>query len=260
MPGTIGIDIGGGSVKIATAQTTSTSDPYRDPDASTVRRAIEQALDRAGVETMSTVGLCLPGIVEDGRVRAAANLPRLTNIKVSSLVPAATRVQVETDVRAAAHHVWHERRMAGRLLGLAIGTGVGACVLDDGAPLHVTGRSSGHVGHLDIGGAPLESLIGASALRQAAIDIDAEVLVLGQAQLQALASAMRSMHAIYRPHHVALLGGIGMRLDTTALRTAIGTPPMARDTWTLTSGWTGFHGALGAAMLAQEAPSKSAGS
>lgn len=243
-PTPIGIDIGGSSIKVAASLATATSDRYRDPDADTVRNAIEQALDRAGVSRLGTVGLCLPGIVTDHVVEMAANLPRLTNVDVRTLVPRATRWHIETDVRAAAHHVWHERRMAGRLLAIAIGTGVGACVLDDGRPLRITGASSGHLGHIDIGGTPLESVIGAEALRRAGLD------TLAAPQLTALASAIRTAHAIYRPHHIVLLGGIGMKIDVDTLRAHIGAAPLAREPWTLTTGWTTYHAAHGVSRLA----------
>lgn len=254
MPTPTGIDIGGSTIKVATPTATATSDPYTNPDADTIRNAITQALDRAGVDTLTTVGLCLPGIVEDNRIEHAANLPRLSGVDIHTLVPIATHVRIETDVRAAAHDVWHERRMPGRLLAIAIGTGVGACVLDDGEPLRVSGQSSGHIGHIDIENTPLEAIIGAEALRRAGIDLDTDTITLPAAHHAALTSAVRTCHAIYRPNHITLLGGIGMRFNIMALKDSLTETPLARTNWTLTTGWTTYHAAQGVAHLASTLP------
>jgi predicted NBD/HSP70 family sugar kinase len=141
-------------------------------------------------------------------------------------------------------------------------------VLDEGAPLHVEGASPGHIGQIDVsldenppigpdgGSGSLEAYIGAAALSEnygsprefiATATIDA-------APLRALARAIRICHAIYRPHHIILAGGIGIALKPLIpqLKSMIDRhlTNIARENWTLTPADHDFHAALGAARLA----------
>ncbi len=71
--------------------------------------------------------------------------------------------------------------------------------------------------------------------------------------VRALVRLLRIAHALYRPHHIALLGGVGRRLvhlrqgllDATNHRLT----NLARDGWTLGFGDDDFHAARGAARL-----------
>jgi hypothetical protein len=71
--------------------------------------------------------------------------------------------------------------------------------------------------------------------------------------MRALARAVRIGHAIYRPHHVCLAGGIGVALTPAlpGLRARIDQhlTNIARHGWTLSCGDHAFHAALGAARL-----------
>lgn len=276
----LGIDVGGSSVKLAVLTpgvepVTSTSDAYADPDSTALALAIGQALERAGRPDARSVCVCMPGRVSSttGVLQAAANLSALVGTPIATLVrdvAGADRVTVDTDARAAAHHVWRERDLAGRLLAISIGTGVGACVLDDGEPLRLTGTSSGHLGQIDVSlgiDAPvgpdgargsLEAYVGTAGLRRAGVDVAADTISLrpdGE-PLVALSRAIRIAHAIYRPDHVLLLGGTGIRLrpslDELRARVEFQLTGVASAAWTLDTGWTPFHAALGAAMLASE--------
>jgi predicted NBD/HSP70 family sugar kinase len=75
--------------------------------------------------------------------------------------------------------------------------------------------------------------------------------------LRALARAIRIAHAIYRPQHVVLAGGIGIRMAHLAepLHALVSThlSSIARPNWTLTCGDSDFHAARGAARLAANA-------
>jgi predicted NBD/HSP70 family sugar kinase len=76
--------------------------------------------------------------------------------------------------------------------------------------------------------------------------------------LRALARAVRIAHAIYRPHHVLLAGGIGVRLGhvVAQLRANVDRQltSIARPGWTLATGDSDFHAAQGAARLAISPP------
>src|SRR5258708_31988407 len=90
------------------------------------------------------------------------------------------------DGSGVGYDIYMGRGLSGRLLCLALGTGVGACVIDEGTFLHVSGESPGHFGQLDVsledpapigpdgGAGSLEAYIGAAAL--AARDCGAEGL------------------------------------------------------------------------------------
>jgi hypothetical protein len=147
---------------------------------------------------------------------------------------------------------------------------VGAAVLDDGVPLMVEGASPGHIGQVDVslegepvigpdgGAGSLEGYIGTHALRQKyGPDMAATLANLKPSDppVRALVRAIRICHAMYRPHHVALTGGIGIRLRRLLpeIRNLIDThlTSVAREGWTLTTGEHDFHSATGAARLAK---------
>lgn len=277
----LGVDIGGSSIKVAVAAdgaepVTAASEAYADPDPTVLALAIGQALERAGRPDPQRVCVCLPGRVAGGTgvLEASANLPALVGSSIGVLVRdviGCRAVTIETDVRAAAHHVWRARGVAGRLMAISIGTGVGACVLDDGVALRVSGSSSGHFGQIDVSlgvDAPigpdgsrgsLEAYVGVGGLKRAGVNLHLSEIALrpGSDVLEALARAIRIAHAIYRPQHVFLLGGVGIRLgpsiEILRERIDLQLTSMAREGWTLETGWTAYHGALGAAMLASEA-------
>jgi len=286
----IGIDIGGTGVKLAAVDGagktlwTAMSARYERPTAEQVARAIREAA--AGRLSTSVagdlrVGMCVPGILDDGRttIRHSVNLPGLNGVRPDELVAAAlthpgTAVAVATDAIATAYDIYTARQLKGRLFLLAIGTGVGAAVMDEGRPLRVDGDSPGHFGQLDVsiaghpvvgpdgGAGSLEGYLSGPALAlgyggdptawQARIAVD-------DPAMQALVRAVRIAHALYRPHHVYVAGGIGIRLGrlVPALRAAIAhqLSSIARSDWTLAVGDDDYHAARGAAKWALLKPS-----
>jgi predicted NBD/HSP70 family sugar kinase len=276
----LGVDIGGSSVKPAVVDdgaviATGVTLAYSDPTPDQLEALLGAALAELALEGVGRIGVCAPGLVDPatGVLDASVNLVSLVGASITDLVRRAAmlpsvEVAYFTDAHAAAHHVWHERRPPGRLLAISIGTGVGACVLDDGVPLRVTGQSSGHFGQIDVslddnapvgpdgGRGGLEAYVSAPSLRRAGVDVSGDSILLGvdSNALRALARAIRIAHAIYRPHHVVLLGGVGIRLGASleSLRARVDDhlTSMARDAWTLEVGSTPHHAAIGAALLA----------
>lgn len=279
----IGIDVGGSRVKAAAidadgAVRTARSENYRRPSLGELRAAIAVCLDHLGVDRdrpPDAVGLCLPGrLAGDGRsVAQAVNLPALEGVPFADLLGLgiARHPRVVSDAHAAAHDLWCTDRPPGRLLALSLGTGVGACVLDEGVPLRCTGAGPGHLGQIDVGTfgdvpAPLgpdggrgtlEGYIGLNALAARFGDGVEQALATLDDQdpaLLALARAIRIAHAIFRPRTVALLGGIGVRLAPRldGIRRTIGQEltRVADPDWTLMSGRHDHHAAIGAARLA----------
>jgi len=282
----LGVDIGGTSVKAAlvrdgAVEGTHQSAAYRRPDLEQLRIAIGEAVDGLaigdGAKRDLRVGVCVPGLFDEEvqSVRFSANVPGVMGVRIDQLLAGVLwtgqGARVVTDAFAAGFDVWATERCAGRLLAMSLGTGVGAAVLDDGEPLVVFGRSCGHLGQLDVtvvepgrevpmgpdgGRGGLEAYIGLPALmaRYGCGAEEAAARVTGSsAPLIALARAIRIAHAIYRPDHIRLLGGVGLGLKGVMgeLRREVedGLTRVARAGWTLGAGSTLFHAAIGAARL-----------
>lgn len=285
----LGLDVGGTSVKAAVLAdgaivATGRSAMYHRPDRGALADAIESAFIALGtpVVDVAAVGLCVPGLFDRTAcaVTFSVNVPGLVGLRLDDLVGEvlgrrAANLSVVSDARAAAHDVWQTQNLSGRLLAISIGTGVGACVLDDGRPLHVSGESPGHLGQMDVssgtdqppplgpdgGLGSLEAYIGLPALMaRYGDDLERSLNTLGPGDepLRALARGIRIAHAIYRPDHIALLGGVGIRLRGAlgALRELVqnGLTQVARPGWTLRVGESDFHAACGAARLGATGP------
>jgi len=284
----LGIDIGGTSVKAAAVVGGVVRMTDRKAYGSgvvgldDVRAAIGAAclpmVSRYGPP--ATVGLCLPGLFDRGTraVVRSVNLPSLVGIGVDALVvgalPMAPAPSVFTDAHAAAFDGWTLEATegpegSGRWFMLSLGTGVGASVLDDGEPLRVSGESPGHFGQLDVSGADglaapigpdggrgsLEGYIGVPAICRrhgCSVAEAVERVLLDDAALGALVRALRIAHAIYRPEHVRLLGGVGIRLGSWGERLRVGVDDglsSIAKRWSLGFGSTDFHAACGAGKL-----------
>ena len=273
----IGIDVGGTSVKVAQLRngqviSTSRSDEYERPSGQECGAAIREAC-RDVPRPIDRIGLCVPGILDEKKERIvySANLPRLANVKLVDLIRAALGPEtpapiIASDAVATAFDLYASRQIRGRLLVIALGTGVGAAVLDDGTPLSVDGESPGHLGQIDVSleGAPvigpdggrgsLEGYIGAAALQERYGPEPSGKIKPDDPAFRALVRAIRVCHAIYRPHYVCLAGGLGIRLGHLIgdLKKAVDCEltGVARPNWALSTGDSNFHAAIGAARIA----------
>ena len=284
-PTSLGIDIGGTGVKLAAIAdgkiVWTAKQGYRKPSVDELIRAIGAGLrDRRA--DFRTIGLCVPGLLDEhhDRVALSVNVPALMEIGLADLVAGALGaaggdLRVTNDSVASGYDIARSRNLAGRVLVLALGTGVGAAVLDDGVPLMVDNESPGHVGQLDVsiegfpvvgpdgGSGSLEGYIGAFALRRRYGPDPSAKIQVNDAPLRALIKAIRICHAIYRPHHIVLAGGLGIRLGrlVPALHAKIshGLTRIARAGWTLAVGDSDYHAALGAAQMARDGVSHRVG-
>jgi predicted NBD/HSP70 family sugar kinase len=276
----LGIDIGGTSVKAAVQidgrwVRFGQSGFYVKPDADQLRRAIREAV---GALDDAAIGLCVPGLMNAERncVTLAVNVPGLIDLPLAELVPSAlgwngTRpTEIANDAAAAAKDIYFARRLTGRLLVLTLGTGVGSVVLDDGGKLlDVEGGTCGHLGQIDVsihghdvigpdgGGGGLEGYIGVAALRREyGQDVSKAIATFSGTEpaMLALVRTVRIAHAIYRPLHICLCGGVGIRLKpllpTFKEMIDRDLTSVARRDCTFTCGDDDFHAARGAAMLA----------
>lgn len=275
----LGIDIGGTTVKAAAITDqqvlwTARSESYSRPRVEQLIAAVRQACANAPANICG-VGLCVPGLRDEAkqRITYAANLPGLASVTLSELVFRGTGSRLHpvviNDANATAYDIYATRGTTGRLLVLTIGSGVGASVLDDGKPLFVDGESPGHIGQIDVslegepviapdgGRGGLEGYLGAAALAARYGADPASQIRPGDAPFRALVRAIRICHAIYRPAHICLAGGAGIRLGhlVEELRTAVSDnlTALARQGSTLFTGDSDYHAARGAARIAASA-------
>ena len=278
----LGIDVGGSSVKLAAVaadgrtlwqtQSDTYTQPTRDQLAAVIHKAIAGRFEAGGA-----VGICVPGTRDLAKrtVIQSVNLPALNGLQLDELVAESVgvlpaRIEIMTDANATGVDVYLANHLTGRLCSIALGTGIGAAVIDEGGvPLHVDGESPGHIGQMDVsiegepvvgpdgGAGSLEGYLGAPALvKRYGPDMAANLQRLGpdDPPMKALARAIRICHAMYCPHHVALTGGIGIRmkhlLPTIRQMVETNLTRIAQPGWTLTCGTDEFHAARGAARFA----------
>lgn len=273
----LGIDIGGTTVKVGALREgevlwTNRSARYSRPSSEQLVDAIKQACEKLS-DPVGKVGLCVPGILDENKrqVVVATNVPGLVGVPLADLVARAIGMNevepvVVNDANATGFDLFSISELGGRLLTIAIGTGVGASVFDDGKPLFVDGESPGHIGQVDVsiegsrvtgpdgGRGGLEGYLGTRALRARYGSAAASKIRPGHAPFRALVRIIRICHAIYRPHHVCLAGGTGIRLGylVEPLKKAVdgGLTNIARQDWTLFTAESDFHAAVGAARIA----------
>jgi glucokinase len=280
----LGIDVGGSSVKLAAVaadgrtlwqtQSETYTQPTREQLAARIRAAIAGRFE-AGAG--GAVGICVPGTRDlvKRTVIQSVNLPALNGLKLDDLVAEAVgarpgHVVIMTDANATGVDVYLANNLKGRLCSLALGTGIGAAVIDEGGvPLFVDGESPGHIGQVDVsiegepvlgpdgGAGSLEGYLGAPAIVKRYGPDMAKNLAHFSANdppIKALARAIRICHAMYCPHHVALTGGIGIRmqhlLPTIRQMVERDLTRIAQPGWTLSCGTDDFHAAKGAAKFA----------
>jgi len=285
----LGIDVGGTSIKMACFEDgriiwQSQSPFYARPDTVSLIDALK--VTAAGrVKHVDVAGLCVPGLMdrEKRMITLSVNVPGLMGITLDEIVAHAfggeiTRLEIVNDAVATATDVILAKKLKGRIVSLALGTGVGMGVLDDGKPLMVDGASPGHIGQVDCsiddnpplgpdgGAGSLEGYLGVLALQKAfgSTEVFISSATVEDAPIRALIRAIRICHAIYRPNHVVLVGGIGVRLSRLipAMRdaTARNLTSIAQKDWTLLTGDHDFHAAQGAARVAMNpVPSPPAG-
>ena len=284
MSSALGIDIGGTSVKLAMlrdghVEWTGQSAFYSRPTTQQLVDALNDAA-RGRVGATDTAGLCVPGRYDAAArmITLSVNVPGLMDVNLDELIArafgdAAKRIEIINDAAAAAYDLYALRRMRGRLVSIALGTGVGMAVLDDGTPLFIEGASPGHIGQVDVsiagddvigpdgGAGSLEGYMGVPALvkRYGSVESFLAGARVADGSVMALVRAIRICHAIYRPQHVALVGGVGTRMSRLIddIKRAVDTnlTSVADKTWDLAPGEHDFHAAAGAARLAISAPS-----
>ncbi len=283
----IGIDIGGSSVKAALIEdgclTTARSSGYAKPSREELIRAVQDAVYLLGsrVDDSTPVGLCLPGKQSEqgDRVIRSINLPCLNDWVFDEMLDSMLDwtpmgISVVSDIKATAIDLVTQYELVGRVGVIAIGTGVGFAMIEDGALIDLGSGSAGHLGQLDVGRCAqddrfdaegsrntLESFVGVRALRNELGAHDESVITayLRSAHvdtpcLLALARALRVVHEMHVPDTIMLAGGIGIALQSRhdLIHTLVneGSTPIVYTEWNLMFGDSLYHAAAGAARVA----------
>ena len=211
-----------------------------------------------------------------GTVLLSVNLPALNGLNLDDLVRDAlgqkpSHLEVATDAVANAYDIYAINNLRGRLVSLALGTGVGAAVIDDGGvPLKVDGESPGHIGQVDcsIEGEPVIGPDGGAGSLEGYIGVPALIKKYGPDMAATLAKARPRRRRIEGPrprdphlprdllppprrphrrpgqsHGPSAAGHSHARREQTSRS-------IAKEGWTLLSGNDDFHAAKGEAKLA----------
>jgi predicted NBD/HSP70 family sugar kinase len=281
MSHSLGIDIGGSSVKAAFLDTqgqwqTAMSDRYSNPDRAAITAAIGSCLSKLKVIEPDCVGMCLPGRLNPdcSSIELSINVPSLNGWLFQDLIVSATgrvphEFKVVSDADAAGFDYATDHPDPSRTAAISIGTGVGLCVLDGDKIVTIGNKGIGHLGQMDVGqyggsdridtsGAhnTLESYIGAPALQAWSDGSRLDLSTLGQhtPAILALVHALKVVHAIYQPDRVVLLGGVGLALEPQIHRIKAmvdqGRTSLASPDWELSVGNSAHHAARGAAKIA----------
>lgn len=285
----LGIDIGGSSIKVALHDErgvqTAQSVGYANPSREVLCDAFADSIGTlgSGIGPNMPIGLCVPGKqnARGDRVKHSFNLPCLNDWFFEELLHAVlgfvpSQHRVVSDIHATAFDLAMRSGAQGRIAVVAIGTGVGFAMIEDGHILSVGLRGVGNLGQLDVGrcdthdrvGAsgtlnPLESYVGVRALREreGCEDEDAVIshirqMTVSDPFLRALTRALQTVHAIHTPDTMILAGGIGiaLRAQHELLVRCVneGLTKLAARDWELRFGESLFHAASGAARLASE--------
>lgn len=237
-----GVDVGGTTTKacvVAAGEIVSTASiptpEFPNGLGELVVSALEEAMSGlGGMASLTAVGIGIPGHVDDGIVRNAANLDiGEDGYDLGSHVRAATGLitSIDNDTTVAGYGAFTQLRKRDpgleNLVYISLGTGVSAGLILGGRPYRGAHGLAGEFGHVPMGtgiecrcGASgcLETMIGAGALRAswageddvfaaaAAGDVRAGDIV-GRA-LDYLARAMWWLAATYDPDTFVIGGGI----------------------------------------------------
>lgn len=168
----VGVDLGGTKILagvfspqlklIATAKSSTKADRGPKSVIERVARTVRDAIDEADQElkTVKAVGVGAPGSIdsEEGRVIFSPNMPGWEGIQLKKELEKHLDVPVfiENDCNACALGV-HVAELGGKprhLIGIFLGTGIGAGLILDGKLFSGFNRTAGEIGHmvLEVGG------------------------------------------------------------------------------------------------------------
>lgn len=276
--GSIGIDVGGASTRVARVAPNGRIEDLRvaptpaggDPVA-LGRLLREQVTSLGHASAAQPIGVALPGARDaaTGRMLRAVNLPRLEGLHVESWLREALGREsaIDSDANAAAWAQWSALSAGAgvaRFAYLTLGTGIGGAVILDGELVRHTRGGAGHFGHLIVESGECAAACGCGS--RGCLETVASGRALENAAPQdrdraarALAIAIANISRIYATQCVALGGGAvehaDWLIDATRLALAPLLGPLDDPQFRLTRAplSSDHAGVIGAALLARRA-------
>jgi glucokinase len=249
----IGVDLGGSNVRASLFDAAGAAvAELAEPTAGSAAAVVAQLghlgrrlARRSGVEweAIDGVGVGVPGVVADGRLRMAPNLPPFGDVEVGVAFADEldAEVIVDNDVNMATlgEHCRGLGDGLGDFVFLAIGTGVGMGMVAGGRLLRGAHGAAGEIGTVPLvglasAGLPLtledltggagvarryaevaqrDDLLTAAEVHAAADAGDPAAREVVEAQIRAVALAAVAIQRVLDPALVVLGGGIGSRAD-----------------------------------------------
>lgn len=203
----VGIDVGGSSIKCALIELSTgafASERFSTPtpahgSTETLLAALETVLSNLPGD--HAVGLAFPSVIRNGIVRTAANLNKawigkpLAALAAETLRRPVTAINDADAAGLAELHFGAARGVAGSVLLLTLGTGIGSALFVDGTLVPNT-----EFGHLEVAGREAELRASGRAKVDQNLTWDAWAEQLNQ--------VLNEMHALLWPDLIVLCGGI----------------------------------------------------
>jgi glucokinase len=284
---TIGIDLGGTGTRVVALDAdgspdgTDVSPTYRGDDADTAVGLLAQSIRAvAAGRSIAAIGIGASGPIDEaGVIRNEATLPAYSGLPLTQRLQEAFGAPcvVENDAATAAvaELGFGSHSESAALLGITLGTGVGAAYLDHGRLFKTTAGAHPELGHISVTGpdAPCycglrscwEQLASRTALiRQLGADPDIVARAARAGDTAAVAlfdcygghvgAGLVTLVTVFEPSHVVLGGGAALFFDlfeAGVQRALARQSPFAAQP-DLSASTLGLEaGALGAALLAR---------
>lgn len=203
----IGVDVGGSSIKCALVDlSTGAFAGERHSTPTPAQESIERLLTAVSAVTAKIpenhpIGLAFPGVIRGGVLRTAANLNKawigqpLAALASERLRRPVVAINDGDAAGLAELQFGAARAVAGTVLVLTLGTGIGSALFVDG---HLVPNTE--LGHLQVAGKEAEHRASGRAKTEHQLTWDAWAVELNQ--------VLQEMHALLWPDLIVLCGGI----------------------------------------------------
>ena len=203
----IGVDVGGSSIKCALVDlSTGAFAGERHSTPTPAQESIERLLTAVSAVTAKIpenhpIGLAFPGVIRGGVLRTAANLNKawigqpLAALASERLRRPVVAINDGDAAGLAELQFGAARAVAGTVLVLTLGTGIGSALFVDG---HLVPNTE--LGHLQVAGKEAEHRASGRAKTEHQLTWDAWAVELNQ--------VLHEMHALLWPDLIVLCGGI----------------------------------------------------
>jgi glucokinase len=203
----LGLDLGGTHLRIAAVGADGAlaspllsvpTGPGFGPDE--LERVVPSLVDRVAPEANgagpTALGFATVGVVGPGPLTQCGNLPRLDGVDVEALLRAVVRVPlaIENDARCftLAEARFGAARGARHVVGLTLGTGLGAGVMVDGRLHRGAASEAGEIYRIPLRGEPIERFLSGGGIVRTYAQVGAGATAAGEVNAERIAERARS--------------------------------------------------------------------